>query len=122
MCLRKIVFKENNAQHLNYDVWKNSKSDEIVVQNIKTADHVITTTSLFAERISQENPNVSVIENAVNLDPNQYEIICLSVGQQKDKLSQDIEFDRERNKIIGKVVGSDPKGRNNYMEVLVGGA
>lgn len=26
-----------------------------------------------------------------------------------------------RNKIIGKVVGSDPKGRNNYMEVLVGG-
>ena len=27
-----------------------------------------------------------------------------------------------RNKIIGKVVGSDPKGRNNYMEVLVGGA
>lgn len=27
-----------------------------------------------------------------------------------------------RNKIIGKVVGSDPKGRDNYMEVLVGGA
>lgn len=27
-----------------------------------------------------------------------------------------------RNKIIGKVVGFDPKGRNNYMEVLVGGA
>ena len=27
-----------------------------------------------------------------------------------------------RNKIIGKVVGLDPKGRNNYMEVLVGGA
>ena len=26
-----------------------------------------------------------------------------------------------RNKIIGKVVGLDPKGRNNYMEVLVGG-
>lgn len=26
-----------------------------------------------------------------------------------------------RNKIIGKVAGSDPKGRNNYMEVLVGG-
>lgn len=26
-----------------------------------------------------------------------------------------------RNKIIGKVVGFDPKGRNNYMEVLVGG-
>lgn len=61
-----------NAQHLNYDVWKNSKSDEIVVQNIKTADHVITTTSLFAERISQENPNVSIIENAVNLDELQW--------------------------------------------------
>ena len=26
-----------------------------------------------------------------------------------------------RNKIIGKAVGFDPKGRNNYMEVLVGG-
>lgn len=26
-----------------------------------------------------------------------------------------------RNKIIGKAVGFDPRGRNNYMEVLVGG-
>ena len=56
-----------SSTHLNYDMWKKSKADEVVVKNLKIADHVITTTSLFAERISQENPNVSVLENAVNL-------------------------------------------------------
>jgi glycosyltransferase involved in cell wall biosynthesis len=58
--------------HSNYDMWKKSKADEAIVKAIKDADHVTTTTSLFAHRISEENPNVSVLENGVNLEEQQW--------------------------------------------------
>ena len=83
--LKSIIIKNNikvvydlddywilNSSHLNYDAWKKSKSDETIVRNIKSADHVTTTTPLFAERIGQENKNVTVIPNAINLEEQQW--------------------------------------------------
>lgn len=61
-----------NSSHLNYDMWKKSKADEAVIFNLKNADLVTTTTKLFAEKISEVNRNVAVIENAVNLNELQW--------------------------------------------------
>lgn len=61
-----------NSSHLNYDVWKKTKADEEIVRSLKKADVVTTTTKLFAERIKEENPNVAVMENAVNLEEQQW--------------------------------------------------
>lgn len=61
-----------NSSHLNYDAWKKSKSDELIVDALKRADHVTTTTSLFAKRISDINKNVTVLPNAINLDEQQW--------------------------------------------------
>lgn len=73
----KVVFDIDDywilsSSHLNYDIWKKTKADESVVKSLKEADHVTTTTSLFANRISEENPNVSVLENSVNLEEQQW--------------------------------------------------
>ncbi len=61
-----------SPSHGNYDMWKKTKADEAIVKALREADHVTTTTPLFAERISEENPNVTVLENGVNLDEQQW--------------------------------------------------
>ncbi len=61
-----------SSSHLNYDMWKKSKADEVITKALRDADHVTTTTPLFANRISELNPNVSVMANAVNLEEQQW--------------------------------------------------
>lgn len=61
-----------NSSHLNYDAWKQTNADEAIVKAIKDADHITTTTSLFAERVAEENPNVTVLPNAINLEEQQW--------------------------------------------------
>jgi glycosyltransferase involved in cell wall biosynthesis len=61
-----------NSAHMNYDAWKKSKADEVVLKALKKSDHVTTTTSLFANKIKEINPNVTVLENAVNLEEQQW--------------------------------------------------
>lgn len=52
--------------HINYPSWKNSKNKELIEKLLEISDAVTTTTPLFAERISEINPNVHVLENALN--------------------------------------------------------
>lgn len=61
-----------NSTHLNYTTWKKTNSDDAIVQAILAADHITTTTSLFANRISEVNPNVTVLPNSVNLEEQQW--------------------------------------------------
>lgn len=61
-----------NSNHPSYKSWKDSKSYENIVKNIKNSDCITTTTELFAERIRQENVNVEVLPNAVNLNEQQW--------------------------------------------------
>jgi len=61
-----------HSSHLNYDSWKKSGGDKNIVEMLRNSDVVTTTTQLFADRIKQENPNVVVLENAVNLDEQQW--------------------------------------------------
>jgi glycosyltransferase involved in cell wall biosynthesis len=62
-----------NPSHMNYDIWKKTKADESVVKCIKDADHITTTTSLYADRINEEKPGcVTVLENAINLEEQQW--------------------------------------------------
>lgn len=61
-----------SSSHLNSDIWKKSKADEVITKSLREADHVTTTTPLFANRISELNPNVSVMANAVNLEEQQW--------------------------------------------------
>jgi glycosyltransferase involved in cell wall biosynthesis len=62
-----------NNTHLNYTQWKNSKSDLQVIDSIKRSDYVTTTTPIFADKIKELNPNVIVLENAVNLKEQQWQ-------------------------------------------------
>ena len=73
----KIVFDIDdyyilNSNHINYSVWKKSGGDKTTTDYLKRADLVTTTTQLFADKIKEHNPNVCVLENAVNLKEQQW--------------------------------------------------
>jgi len=61
-----------DSTHLNYKNWKDNKSGDKVESLIKCADVVTTTTSIFADRIRELNPNVFVLENALNVKEQQW--------------------------------------------------
>jgi len=61
-----------DSTHLNYKNWVESKTGDLIEKIIKRADVVTTTTPIFAERIRQINPNVVVLENALNIEEQQW--------------------------------------------------
>jgi glycosyltransferase involved in cell wall biosynthesis len=61
-----------DSTHLNYKNWIKNKSGDKVESLIKSADVVTTTTEIFADRIRQLNPNVIVLENALNVEEQQW--------------------------------------------------
>ena len=62
-----------NSTHLNYKAWKDNKSDIQVIDSIRRASYVLTTTPIFADEVRKINPNVLVLENAVNLKEQQWQ-------------------------------------------------
>lgn len=61
-----------NSTHLNYKNWKTNKSGDKIESTIRMADIVTTTTPIFADIISKLNSNVVVLENAININENQW--------------------------------------------------
>jgi len=61
-----------DSTHLNYKNWIKNKSGDKVEEMIKKADVVTTTTEIFADRIRELNPNVFVLENALNIEEQQW--------------------------------------------------
>lgn len=59
-------------EHPIHDVIKFNKLNEKIVANLRVADYVTTTTSLFANEISKSNKNVIVLPNAINPNENQF--------------------------------------------------
>lgn len=55
-----------HSSHINYNQWKKGNSMEKIIETIKNADYVTTTTPLFADEIKEYNKNVLVVENAIN--------------------------------------------------------
>lgn len=60
------------AHHPAYLIIKNNKIDEKILNNIKLAENITTTTSIFAKEISKFNKNVHVIANAIDPRVKQY--------------------------------------------------
>ena len=58
--------------HINYKNWTKNKSGEKIESILKKVDVVTTTTPIFAEEIKKLNPNVIVIENAINIEEQQW--------------------------------------------------
>lgn len=58
-----------NKEHPAYMIIRNKKMDELITANLKLADYVTTTTSLFAQEIKKLCKNVYVLPNCV--DPNE---------------------------------------------------
>lgn len=59
--------------HPAYLIIKNNKLDEKILDNIKCAENVTTTTSIFADEIAKYNKNVYVLPNAI--DPNEKQFV-----------------------------------------------
>lgn len=59
-------------EHPIYDVIRFNKINEKIVANLKEANYVSTTTSIFADEIKKINPNVVVFPNAINSDESQF--------------------------------------------------
>ncbi len=59
--------------HPAYLLIKNAKLDKKIVENLRIADNITTTTSVFAEEISKINKNVFVLPNAI--DPKEKQFI-----------------------------------------------
>jgi len=61
-----------NNTHINYKQWKESGAQKKVEAVMRNADAITTTTSLYAELLKKVNPNVHVLENAVNFNEQQW--------------------------------------------------
>jgi len=53
-------------EHPIHDIIRTNKINEKIVANLKVADYVTTTTTLFADEIKKINPNVAIFPNAIN--------------------------------------------------------
>ena len=62
-----------NSTHLNYRQWKRNNSQAMIEDTLKKVDYVTTTSPLFADIIRKFNPNVIVIENALNSSEQQWD-------------------------------------------------
>jgi len=58
--------------HPAYLIIKNSKMDEKILNNIKTAENITTTTDIFAKEISKYNKRVFVLPNSIDTTDKQY--------------------------------------------------
>jgi glycosyltransferase involved in cell wall biosynthesis len=58
--------------HPIHDIIMFNKINEKIVESIRQADYVTTTTSLFADEIRKYNKNVFVLPNAINPDEQQF--------------------------------------------------
>lgn len=61
-------FWEPPSTHPLYELVKQDNLPDKITANLKLADYVTTTTSIFADYISEFNPNVYVIPNAINME------------------------------------------------------
>jgi len=61
-----------NSTHLNYRSWKKNNSQSVIEKILKNSDHITTTSPLFADIIREHNPNITVIENALNIKEQQW--------------------------------------------------
>jgi glycosyltransferase involved in cell wall biosynthesis len=53
-------------EHPIHDIIRTNKINEKIVANLKAADYVTTTTTIFADEIKKINPNVFIFPNAIN--------------------------------------------------------
>ena len=53
-------------EHPIHDIIRVNKINEKIVANLKVADYVTTTTTIFADEIKKINPNVFIFPNAIN--------------------------------------------------------
>lgn len=53
-------------EHPIHDIIRTNKINEKIVANLKEADYVTTTTTIFADEIKKINPNVFIFPNAIN--------------------------------------------------------
>lgn len=60
------------VHHPAHLIIKNNQLDKKIVQNLKVADNVTTTTSIFANEISKHNPNVKILPNAIDKNEKQF--------------------------------------------------
>jgi len=60
------------THHPAYHIIKNNEIDKKIINNLKIARNITTTTSLFAEEIKKLNKNVYVIPNAINPKEKQF--------------------------------------------------
>ena len=65
-------FWEPPTTHPLYEIVKKDKLAEKITGNLKLADYVTTTTSVFANEIKKYNKNVHVIPNALNMEHNMW--------------------------------------------------
>lgn len=59
--------------HPAYLIIKTNKIDKLIINNLKCAKNIITTTPLFRDEIAKINPNVFVVPNAI--DPNESQFV-----------------------------------------------
>ena len=60
------------THHPAYHIVKNHELDKKILNNIRTAENVTTTTSIFAEEIARYNKNVFILPNAVDPTEKQF--------------------------------------------------
>jgi hypothetical protein len=60
--------------HLLYHAYRQNKTSQQMLESVKYAGHITTTTSFFASVIQSVNANVTVLPNAIDLTQPQFEI------------------------------------------------
>lgn len=113
----------------NYSLYKNGLTEKIKT-NIKLADHITTTTEIFAKEIRKLNKNVTVIPNAIDPREKQFKpkesksdrlrigIICGSSHEEDIKLLEGVAniLKPEMDRIQIVLCGFDLNGTTPYLD------
>jgi len=111
--------------HPYFGIAEANKMHLDIIENIKMADYITTTTDLFASEIKKYNSNVIVLPNAINQktmlqfqnnwkpDPNGLVRICYSAGSSH-------RYDVEQLKGVFNILNSDPDVKGKFKIILAG--
>lgn len=127
---------ELNQYHASYNIAKHYKIFDKILDNIKNAEYVTTTTDYFKNIIKKYNKNVSVLENAIDKDEPQYQIENITSDRIRigwlggashaedlknlNGLVNRIKNDGLLDKVQFVLCGFDTRGKVNYRDKKTG--
>lgn len=107
-------------EHPLYVQMKRSGFDKTIIENLKMADYVTTTTEIFANKIKPYNKNVFVYPNAIDPDEEQYKPIKEPSDRIRFGFVMGSSHEKDMEQFMG-VLNSIPKDILDKIQIVLCG-